>query len=291
MIDILCKDIVQAFKINRIVETGTDKGETVAEVSRWLAEMDSDFGTIIAAVKTGARSYNSWNEPIAYPVFSQTKVSRCQIHSVEVDSTSYQTAKKNFQSNSNIYLYHSDSVKFLNSLLSAEMGRNPSDHRYLFFLDAHWGKYWPLRDELKVIRKLNKYLIVIDDFMVPGKSHPSRPRGAFGFDVYQGKILHWSYLCDVFTDTAVKIFYPNRPNRDRRGWVLITHGYSKNELGFLETLPLFEIDQSDEGHTTPVESTWRVYLDGKHIFKKIVPMPVLRSMHRLYEKILYYSCS
>lgn len=48
----------------------------------------------------------------------------------------------------------------------------------LFFLDAHWYEYWPLPDELKEISKLNKAIIMIDDFEVAG-------RPEYGFDTYK----------------------------------------------------------------------------------------------------------
>lgn len=287
MIDILCKEIVQRLRINRIVETGTDKGETISETSRWFSEMDPDFGTITGTIKTGARSYNSWNEPISYPVFSQSQSGRYQIHSVDIDPYSYKAAKKNFSSNPNIYLYYSHSEKFLDFLLAPEIKRQQLDNNYLFFLDAHWGKDWPLREELKVIRQLKKYLIVIDDFMVPGKSDPSFPQGPFGFDVYRGQILNWTYIGDLFIGISVRIFYPQRPNRDKKGWVLIAHGYSDDELRFLESLELFEMDPLDERHTIAVKPTWHLYLNPRAVLKKLIPISLLRSIHRVYERILY----
>ena len=287
MIDILCKDIVGRLKINRIVETGTDQGETVGEASRWFSEIDPNFGVVTGTIKTGARSYNSWNEPIAYPVFSGSKAARCQIHSVDIDRHSANAAKKNFSSNPNIYLYHSHSEKFLSFLLSPEIEKNHLENNYLFFLDAHWGKNWPLRDELRVIRKLNKFLVVIDDFLVPGKSDPSFPQGSFGFDFYKGQILNWSYIGGVFSSMRVRVFYPKRPNRDKKGWALIARGYSEHELKFLESLELFEMDQFDERHTEPVKPSWRSYLTTRGILKKIVPVSLLRSAHRVYEKAFY----
>ncbi len=287
MIDILCKDIIRRLKINRIVETGTDKGETISEIGQWFSEIDPNFGVVTGTIKTGARSYNSWNEPIAYPVFSASKAGRYQIHSVDIDQYSTNAAKKNFSSNSNIYLYHSHSEKFLNFLLSPEIEGGHLENNYLFFLDAHWGKDWPLRDELRVILKLNKFLIVIDDFMVPGKSDPSFPQGSFGFDFYKGQILNWAYIADVLSSTRVKVFYPTRPNRDKKGWVLIAHGYSDHELKFLESLELFQMDQFDERHTHPVKPSWRSYWTARSILKKVVPVSLLRSAHRVYEKALY----
>ncbi len=288
MIDILLKDILKELNINRIVETGTDKAETIAETSRWFAAMDPEFGTIERQLKTEARSYRSWSVPIIYPIFSQARPSRYQIHSVDIDQYSYESAKKIFHSNPNIHLYHSSSEKFLTSLLNREIDRNRVDHNYLFFLDAHWGEYWPLRDELKIICKLRKYIIVIDDFMVPGKSNPSFPNGFFGFDIYKGQILNWSYICDLFTAVQVKIFYPSQPNRDHRGWVLITHGYSESELAFLKTLALFEINQFDKSHTLAVKPTWRSSCNARNILKQLVPISLLRSLYRGYEKIIYH---
>jgi len=49
----------------------------------------------------------------------------------------------------------------------------------LFWLDAHWGAYWPLVDETKVISSLPKFAAMIDDFEVP-----DRPK--FHYDTYAG---------------------------------------------------------------------------------------------------------
>jgi len=282
MIDPLCRRIIEELKINCVVETGTDKGETVAVVSRWFSEIDPDFGTIAGGVTTGARSYHLRSEPIVYPVFSSSRSSRYQIHSVDLDPHSYQSAQNNFKSNGNIHLYQSSSEKFLESFSASQ--QSSRGNQYLFFLDAHWGSYWPLRDEIKMIRTLNQYLIVIDDFFVPGKSNPSSPHGAFGFDVYQGRILNWNYIGDVFADTRARVFYPRRPNRDGRGWVMIAHGYSQEELKFLESLDVFEKDQNDPAHMASVKVPLVSRLDGRNLLKTLIPVSLLRSLHRVYEK-------
>jgi len=49
----------------------------------------------------------------------------------------------------------------------------------LFWLDAHWGDYWPLVDETKIISTLPSFAIIIDDFEVPD-------RPAFHYDSYHG---------------------------------------------------------------------------------------------------------
>lgn len=281
MIDALCSILIKELNIRRVIETGTDKAETVAQVSRWFAAMDPGFGTIASEIKTGSRSYQSNSTPIAYPVFINASTSPYQIHSVDVDEHSYRSAKELFQSNPNIFLHHGSSQEFLETFLANE----PGEGNDLFFLDAHWGKYWPLRDELAVIRALDKFLIVIDDFMVPGKSNPSLPHGAFGFDMYKGRILNWAYISDAFTSIDARVFYPAKPNRDGRGWVLIARGYTAQQLAFLKNLDLFEVDQHDPLHAAVVKPTLRSYIDGKNLLKTVIPVPLLRQMHRLYERI------
>ena len=282
MIDVLCKSIIKQLSINRIVETGTDKGETIAETSRWFAEFYPEFGQVIREEKSPSRSYSLNSEPIAYPVFSATSSSNYQIYSVDIDEHSYQVAQERFKTNNNIHLVCASSELFLKSLLKQEAQEH---HNYLFFLDAHWGKYWPLRDEIKVIRKLEKYVIVIDDFFVPGKSNPAFPHGAFGFDLYQNRILSWGYLCDLFERTQVRVYYPKEPNRDQRGWVVLFHGFGDDELKFMDSLALFEMDPADKTHSAPVKPVWRSHWDVKNILKEIVPIHLLRQLHRFYERV------
>lgn len=64
-----------------------------------------------------------------------------------------------------------------------------SGKRTLFYLDAHWGHYWPLLDELKAIAKLDAPppVIAIHDFKVPG-------RPDLGFDSYDGQDLELAYI-------------------------------------------------------------------------------------------------
>jgi hypothetical protein len=58
----------------------------------------------------------------------------------------------------------------------------------LFFLDAHWYNYWPLRDELRVIAKHRRShaVISVHDIEVPGTD--------FGYDTYGEQKLCWDYI-------------------------------------------------------------------------------------------------
>ena len=79
----------------------------------------------------------------------------------------------------NVEVSHGSSPEFLRDLL-----RKPQIAEFpLVFLDAHWYDYWPLEDELEILTaKVNKMIIVIDDFQVPGQPQ-------FGFDVGGGRQL------------------------------------------------------------------------------------------------------
>lgn len=72
--------------------------------------------------------------------------------------------------------------------------------RYLYFLDAHWGDYWPLLHELRAIARMRSAgrlmkvpVILIHDFCVPGS-----PK--LGYDTWkdpdtgQQRVLNWEYV-------------------------------------------------------------------------------------------------
>jgi hypothetical protein len=59
----------------------------------------------------------------------------------------------------------------------------------LFFLDAHWQSYWPLKDEIRAISP-GKGIIVIHDAQVPSSD--------LGYDVWDGHAISYEYLRDVF---------------------------------------------------------------------------------------------
>jgi hypothetical protein len=71
------------------------------------------------------------------------------------------------------------------------LDENKLGPRPLFYLDAHWQSYWPLRDELKHIGASGlPATIVIDDFEVPGQPQ-------FGFDVDGGGEITEGLKCNL----------------------------------------------------------------------------------------------
>jgi len=231
VIDIFCKAVIDGLHINKFIETGTFAGETIAQVSLWFAELHPEFGQIEKLVITGAKGSNPWNTYITYPVFKATsRESNFKIYSVDSNSELYQTAKEIFSSNSNIILACQSSEQFLKELVDSES--IDKEDNCFFYLDAHWGKYWPLHDEIRQVLRLKRFAIVIDDFAVPG--YPE-----FGYDVYGYDACDWNYIKNLFRKRQVLIYYPMRANQDGRGWVLIISGYPQESLAFLDKVPLF----------------------------------------------------
>jgi hypothetical protein len=88
----------------------------------------------------------------------------------------------------------------------------------LFYLDAHWEKYWPLRDELRLIGPAcRKAVIVIDDFEVPGQPQ-------FGFDidgggeVIAGEPCNLTYIAPALTaGNTYHVVFPRYQRADAFG--------------------------------------------------------------------------
>ena len=95
------------------------------------------------------------------------------VYTIESNKEFYAQARANLKDHKNIQMFFGSSPEVLRKILHKMKGNT------LFFLDAHWGDYWPILDELKEISRipsLSKSIIVIHDFYVPGKD--------FGFDSY-----------------------------------------------------------------------------------------------------------
>jgi len=96
-----------------------------------------------------------------------------KVYSIESNKEYYLSSKKRLKEDNNVKLFLGSSPVILKKILPGLEGNT------LFFLDAHWGNYWPILDELNEISKVDhmkKSVIVIHDFYVPGKN--------FGFDSY-----------------------------------------------------------------------------------------------------------
>lgn len=129
-------------------------------------------------VETG--TYKGWSTN----VLAQTKK---KIITIEVNEELYNHAKKFNSEHENVTFYLGSSQKVIDDVIEAQ-----SSNKILFFLDAHWGEYWPLLDELKVIHKknINSPIIIIHDFFVPDENGKAK----FGYDKYGDRILNYEYV-------------------------------------------------------------------------------------------------
>jgi predicted O-methyltransferase YrrM len=88
----------------------------------------------------------------------------------------------------NVEIVKGDSAKWM----AEELGKRDLGPT-LFFLDAHWYNYWPIRDELQAIVNSGKHansVIMIHDF-----KNPDNPE--MQYDEYQGKALDHEYIKDI----------------------------------------------------------------------------------------------
>jgi hypothetical protein len=138
------------------------------------------------------------------------------VETVESHPRYYAFSKMRLREMRNVKIYLGSSVPFLKD----RVGRTGKETTQLFYLDAHWEHYLPLREELELIFKhYRNAVVLIDDFNVdddPG----------YGFDSYgQDKTLNYELLqrCDV---PPLFMFYPATPGGQetgmRRGWTVIT---------------------------------------------------------------------
>lgn len=109
-----------------------------------------------------------------------------------------------------------DSREFLR-----EFFRETRFGRPFFYLDAHWEEDIPLLEELRIIfTSAAEYVIVIDDFRVPGDP-------GFGFDTYGAVPFDWDYIAPAFEGhrDQVSVFYPGYASSmetgAKRGFVMI----------------------------------------------------------------------
>lgn len=113
--------------------------------------------------------------------------------------------RAHFYFKDNIVYEVMDSPEFLRKHLA-----QISEHS-IFFLDAHWEKRWPLREELQVIfSRCELPIVLIDDFDV---GH------GLSYDTYQGKKLDFDYIKDLIPSTYHS--FMNSTSSRGTGWVAL----------------------------------------------------------------------
>ena len=136
------------------------------------------------------------------------------VHSIEIDPRYQTIARQRVGKNKQVKLHLGNSPQVLDHILWGLP--QPS----LFFLDAHWGGYCPLLDELRAMATMGirDPVVVIHDFKVPDTT--------LGYDTYQGKPFSPDYV-----DPMLPFLYPkgyrthyndNSAEGARRGILYVT---------------------------------------------------------------------
>lgn len=136
------------------------------------------------------------------------------VYTCEVHPPTFRETSARLAAFPNIVMRESSSPDFLQFLVAkTSLGNLP-----LFWLDAHWYEFWPLRDELSIITsQLGSAVILIDDFEIPG-----RPQ--FGYDTtnqYHGRATaeapikcNLDYIKDVLDARhSYDVIFPKYPRR------------------------------------------------------------------------------
>ena len=133
-----------------------------------------------------------------------------EVVTIEINKNYQKQAKEQCKKHENVKFLLGNSPIVLKQLL-------PLKGNILFFLDAHWGPYNPLIDELETIALSGmKPIIAIHDFKVPGKN--------FGFDAYGGQDYEWSWIAAAVEKIYGKDYqhyYNEEANGAKRGIVYI----------------------------------------------------------------------
>jgi len=183
-------DLMRACKFDAIVETGTYHGST----------------TLFLAVNSGGAA----------------------VYTFEINTRSFELAKRRLRAIPNIHMDNTDSRKALSTI------DLPSNGCTFFYLDAHWMEDLPLTEETELIaRKLQDFVIMIDDFQVPNDP-------GYGYDDYgPGKRLS---LRDFPFDSDPRFvpYFPARHSTEesggRRGCIILASPNLKDKVDSLGCL-------------------------------------------------------
>lgn len=187
------KELVKEFGVKTVVETGTYKGDSTVEI----AEMVDN--TVSIEIK---REH-----------FEDAK-KRFEGYQTVFES---HTAWRGMKGHSEVSLFYGNSPEVMTTIIPT------LQEPILFFLDAHWTEYWPLKDEIKAIKPRPDSLIIIHDVMVPGKD--------FGYDahipgigtvpgyLHQGIVLNYDFVKHdlAYVNPNYKIFYNEKAAGSYRG--------------------------------------------------------------------------
>jgi len=134
---------------------------------------------------------------------------RLPVFSSELNPHFYSLAKLRLKGFPSISLYNLDSRAFMSRL-----GEKPEITRKecFVYLDAHWGRDCPLKEEIAIIAsRWDKFIIMIDDFQVPDDD-------GYGYDRFGTFIkLNLAYIRPVLKRFGLRTFFPRLPAKEETG--------------------------------------------------------------------------
>ena len=160
--------------------------------------------------------------------------SKLPVYSAEINPKMSSLARMRLKGIPGIHLFQSDSREFIKGLSTNEdMVKN----EVFFYLDAHWRKDCPLVEEIEQIAsRWEKFVIMVDDFRVPGDD-------GYGYDRYSAfKDMDMSLIRPAMRKHGLCAFFPAIPSAEEsvqpkpRGFVILTRDNDYAES--LENIPL-----------------------------------------------------
>lgn len=117
-----------------------------------------------------------------------------QVIGIDNDAARIEALREELQERGieNVTLVQMNSPDALIMLVDGQHRLQVDASRTMFFLDAHWQAYWPLRDEIRAIPR-GQGILVMHDARVPGCP-------GLGVDSYDGQELSYEYLQDVLAE-------------------------------------------------------------------------------------------
>ena len=135
-------------------------------------------------------------------------VSNLPVYTVESNPSCYGYSKARFLINNKVKVHKGDSREFLRK---SSKNHQFTKKQIFFYLDAHWNKNLPLREEIQIIfTNWCDAVVMIDDFKVPGDE-------GYGYDIYEeGVALQLEYL-NPLSNLKLHSFFPAEKSKCETG--------------------------------------------------------------------------
>jgi hypothetical protein len=190
------RELKKKWNYKSIIETGTCWAESALifmEFTDFLHTIENNIGNYNASIKNISNA--------GYLLVAENP--NCKIFQKEMKI---------------INLWFGNSPDILKIILNKIKTNGP----FLFFLDAHWQKYQPLRDELKEIAnaKISNCYIMIHDFETPLSDGN---KSQFLYDAYFGIKLDLKYVKDRLDEINpnFNLFYNTKCEGSKRGILFV----------------------------------------------------------------------